>query len=1250
MEGSSFPQRVWKGGRSETRGPFGGTGGVAVARERSRHGTGSASPQPGLFSHFLLVFSLLSRRFFRQSLATGSTPPSPECRRRVLFRATPQHRRGMEKSVPDFSERHGDGGRALLMPPEPNPETFPALERPQGEERRAAFLQDAKKAPENPALSGTETELEEDAFYGVEELAAMSREGKGPELREEPDFFSSLARQEPDVALEAHDEADEPDAALSGAVPAAAHRTQLGPTAEEQPEFPKALYRPELRSVAVAGAASWDAGAGEGIEESTLERLPGSKDSTEFLEPQVVTAVRVEPEPLDSDQEDPHTGKAAPESPDARAAAPEEKYPPNEPKHLGGLGTEHPEQSRRGIQRLEWISRAPRSPSPPFRDLHQAPDVAAGSAFRAPAGRDAAPAFRKSLLAKGKPSESSRRKAPEPDLAELGPVPPSEWALPKAGVQLDVGKQSWTVNAEDSVERLLPEPAPCGAFEVEVRPYVCGVLLEEPEKAEELEREENPAVFTCIECSIYFRKKEHLLEHTLQHSRGAERGADAPAGQGRLCCGECGWAFGEPAALERHKRLHQESREKIIEEIQKLNEFPDEGREARLQCPKCVFGTNSSKIFVQHAKMHVKERKDHASKSSNLFGETRESPGHGLYKPFHGAELPAAPAAGKALSACVLCGFPAPNEHILKEHMRYAHSHFSWEPQLYEDDPNQPGTSRDSYSPLSRPGRFSDAEFFGKTERFFPPPTRESSARYDPAAAAFGPAPARLPDRSNGAGRKDSQGFHARKAAPYSAPHKALGFAAFPPAKAHSHLALQQLRKRAAAQQLEADGDHLRGHPLAPEEPRHKWPAAGGAEDETEPARGGAAAAGAVPQAALDLKRTFGAILKATEPAVASAEQQQQLRMMVPVVVLEEMNPHPKAAKRPRGKPLKKKPVPPLPVPAPPRDFLMEEPLPLDVLLLDAPLEGPLELDDLLDSEATMLKNEERKCPYCPDRFHNGIGLANHVRGHLNRVGVSYNVRHFISAEEVKAIEQKFSFQKKKKKVANFDPSTFSLMRCEFCGAGFDTRAGLSSHARAHLRDFGITNWELTISPINILKELLANSSEQPALLRAALAAGPPSPGGERGAGMGSPAASPPGPFPTAWGDEALQPYRDVLAPDEDDLVAMEVTSPPPIPKKSAGNAPLEPPPPPPRDQALPGAPRQQSRAPGFQSPQPDHVRGVRRLLPSPNRGLGESRIPRDQLPTSPPSSSPSDIGFIPFFLYFFPIFPFLSPFFQPPA
>lgn len=83
--------------------------------------------------------------------------------------------------------------------------------------------------------------------------------------------------------------------------------------------------------------------------------------------------------------------------------------------------------------------------------------------------------------------------------------------------------------------------------------------------------------------------------------------------------------------------------------------------------------------------------------------------------------------------------------------------------------------------------------------------------------------------------------------------------------------------------------------------------------------------------------------------------------------------------------------------------------------------EGVFDADeDDMDEEA--LRSVERKCPYCPDRFHNGIGLANHVRGHLKRVGVSYNVRHFISPEEVNAIEKKFSYQKKKKKGQSLSP------------------------------------------------------------------------------------------------------------------------------------------------------------------------------------------------------------------------------------
>ncbi|KAI6055189.1 WIZ [Marmota monax] len=113
--------------------------------------------------------------------------------------------------------------------------------------------------------------------------------------------------------------------------------------------------------------------------------------------------------------------------------------------------------------------------------------------------------------------------------------------------------------------------------------------------------------------------------------------------------------------------------------------------------------------------------------------------------------------------------------------------------------------------------------------------------------------------------------------------------------------------------------------------------------------------------------------------------------------------------------------------------------------------------------------------------------------------------------------------------VANFDPGTFSLMRCDFCGAGFDTRAGLSSHARAHLRDFGITNWELTVSPINILQELLATSAAEL----------PPSP-------LGREPGGPPGsfltsrrprlpltvPFPPTWAEDPGPAYGDASGPE----------------------------------------------------------------------------------------------------------------------
>ncbi|XP_058583623.1 protein Wiz isoform X3 [Neofelis nebulosa] len=697
-------------------------------------------------------------------------------------------------------------------------------------------------------------------------------------------------------------------------------------------------------------------------------------------------------------------------------------------------------------------------------------------------------------------------------LADLeGLAQPSDWGLPRSASE--VATQTWTVNSEASVERLQPLLAP-----VRTGPYLCE-LLEEVAKgvtSPDEDEDEEPAVFPCIECSIYFKQKEHLLEHMSQHRRAP--GQEPPADLAPLACGECGWAFADPSALEQHRQLHQASREKIIEEIQKLKQVPgDEGREARLQCPKCIFGTNSSKAFVQHAKLHVRELPGQPAREPFGGGSGAGSPGPDAtalsYRPYRGSS---------GLSGCVFCGFPAPSESLLREHMRLAHAHPHWEEdaEAFEEDPaSQPGTSQEAYA------RFSDAaeDYFGKAEPLLAPTWQENPAGYDP-SLAFGPGCQQL-------GMRD---FPLSKPLLRGSDQRPLGRPAFPSPLASAPYSLHPGRNKSVV--------HLQGLPGQLGDRRHPW-----SEEEEEdiplasemdfsPENGvfpPLASPGLIPQLALDLKRTFRKALRAAE---ASRAQRQQLRGMVPVVLVAKLGPQVMAAATR---------VPPR---LQPEELGLGGTHPLDFLLLDAPLGSPLGLDALLDGDpAVALKHEERKCPYCPDRFHNGIGLANHVRGHLNRVGVSYNVRHFISAEEVKAIERRFSFQKKKKKVANFDPGTFSLMRCDFCGAGFDTRAGLSSHARAHLRDFGITNWELTVSPINILQELLATSAAER----------PPSPLGCE------PGGSPSGfltsrrprlplavPFPPTWAEDPGPAYGDGLGSEENTMVAMDLGS-PPLPKKS---------------------------------------------------------------------------------------------------
>ncbi|XP_041486145.1 protein Wiz isoform X5 [Microtus oregoni] len=681
-----------------------------------------------------------------------------------------------------------------------------------------------------------------------------------------------------------------------------------------------------------------------------------------------------------------------------------------------------------------------------------------------------------------------------------GLAQPSEWGLHTSASE--VATQTWTVNSEASVERLQPLLSP-----VQTEPYLCELLQEVADGVdshEEEEEEEEPAVFPCIECSIYFKHKEHLLEHMSQHRRAP--GQEPPTELAPLACSECGWAFTEPTALEQHWQLHQASREKIIEEIQKLKRFPgDEGREARLQCPKCVFGTNSSRAFVQHAKLHIREILPSRQAKEPFRGGNPVIDANTFVYPSYGDS--------SGLNTCIYCGFMAPSKSLLREHIRLVHAHAQWgeHGESFEENlTSQPGTSQDAYV------HFPDTatmDYFGKSEPLLASMWQENPAGYDP-GLAFGP---------------DHQQPGMRDFPLLNSGQRPFGKLAFPSPMASASYSIQLNRNKSTVQLQRMEDKSC---PWSEEEEEDEDVVLTSEMDFTS--ENGAfppsSISSLIPQPALELKQTFQDVLQAAE---ASQDQQQQLQGMVPIVLVAKLRSQVMAAAS-RASPK-----------LPPEELGLGNTHPLDFLLLDTPLGGSLGLDTLLEGDTAMaLKHEERKCPYCPDRFHNGIGLANHVRGHLNRVGVSYNVRHFISAEEVKAIERRFSFQKKKKKVANFDPGTFSLMRCDFCGAGFDTRAGLSSHARAHLRDFGITNWELTISPINILQELLATSAAEL----------PPSPLGREPPGSFLTSRRPrlplTMPFPPTWAEDPGPIYGDGLCSEENTMVAMDLGS-PLLPKKS---------------------------------------------------------------------------------------------------
>ncbi|XP_073350182.1 protein Wiz [Pagrus major] len=604
------------------------------------------------------------------------------------------------------------------------------------------------------------------------------------------------------------------------------------------------------------------------------------------------------------------------------------------------------------------------------------------------------------------------------------------------------------------------------------------------DKEEDSEVAPDKEIFTCVECSIYFKKQVHLQEHIVEHCQSGAGGGRRFGKGGRFRCVECGWNLPNRLALADHHKRHQESRLKILKEIEKLNENGKAKEIQKLDSEVKKHLSPDPTIVQDAASIPGKESDPEIVSSPPHSPATVSTPETGAAALDSDATPPNSvrtPAQARAVSAyrrrflCTKCNFSTRTPQALANHTK---THNRKKAALQADSPS-PGspsclastslacghcaflTSSQNvmreHQKLAHPGQDpisgAQADETGQHSRSNVG-TRISKPTLD-SDHLSGSGSGSLPDATQG---KSQQRVTASEdsTTPDSAAARPTGQTVFKcvgnrrfsrRGKTWTDLAKFRPRldddKLLGSEEEEQDEDQSTGLDTECSEPKADSPV--GVKPHTR-ARSNTDDCSAEQSATSSL------------PPKKSVKDEGKLEVEKDgkVFFLRRSN---------------RVTAAPAEVDSDDDDDDIDEERVRRFLS-----EGILDEDnDEIDEDEEALKSVERKCPYCPDRFHNGIGLANHVRGHLNRVGVSYNVRHFISPEEVNAIEKKFSYQKKKKKVANFDPDTFSVMHCEFCSAGFDTRAGLSSHARAHLRDFGITNWDVTISPIHILRELFSS-------------------------------------------------------------------------------------------------------------------------------------------------------------------------------
>lgn len=177
--------------------------------------------------------------------------------------------------------------------------------------------------------------------------------------------------------------------------------------------------------------------------------------------------------------------------------------------------------------------------------------------------------------------------------------------------------------------------------------------------------------FQCTKCNVNFKEKRHLHRHMMYHLDWHNQLGQASILR-PFICKECGRSFCEHSSLQKHMLIHQVQRERLMEEIKDLNDLRSQGEEAQLQCPQCAFGTNCPQTFIHHAKTHEKNKHyDGCKECSHIELSKSDMEAHQHIAHVSACQGRVIKPLGMLL--CKICTFRTKYRDVLRKHLELIH-------------------------------------------------------------------------------------------------------------------------------------------------------------------------------------------------------------------------------------------------------------------------------------------------------------------------------------------------------------------------------------------------------------------------------------------------------------------------------------------------------------------------------------------------------------------------------------------------